>query len=122
MVCVIISRDVGVSLDLVDLGCYAVGEEIPRSSVDPPRRLLPWPRLLVCRSSNCSLLVAEDCHLLHSMYLQCFSLVDCHVKCESNRQQFGVEDLHTSSAQKPAARGPLISVVEHCCGSHSAIV
>jgi len=56
------------------------------------------------------------------MYLQCLSLLDGHVKRKSDRPQFGVEDLDMSSAQNAAARAALISVFEHCCGSHSAIV
>jgi len=93
--------------DPVDLGCDAVGEETPRSSVDPPRQSLPWAQLQVCGSSDCGLRVAEDCHCLHSMLLQCFSLLDRHVKRESDRPQFGVEDLQASGAQKAAARPPI---------------
>src|SRR5882757_9059746 len=43
------------------------------------------------------------------MLLQCISLLHRHVKRESDRPQFGVQDLHTSSSQKAAARPPLIS-------------
>jgi hypothetical protein len=86
------------SRDPVDLGCDAVGEEIPRPSVDPPCQSLPWARLQVCRSSNCGLSVAEDCHHLHSMHLQCFSLLDRHSKREPDRPLFGVEDFHTFCA------------------------
>jgi hypothetical protein len=56
------------------------------------------------------------------MLLQCFSLLDRHVKREADRPQFGVEDLHASGDQKAAARPSFISVFTHCCGSHSAIV
>ena len=54
-VCFFVSGDAGVSRYQVDLGRDAVGEEIPRPSVDPPRQSLPWARLQVCRSSNCAL-------------------------------------------------------------------
>jgi hypothetical protein len=76
--------------DPVDLGCDAVGKESLCPSVDLPCKSLPWARLQVCRSPNCGLSVAEDCHYLHSMLLQCFSLLDRHIKRESDRPQFGL--------------------------------
>jgi hypothetical protein len=108
--------------DPVDLCCDAVGQETRRSSVYSPRQSLPWTWLYVCHPSDCGLQVAEHCHRLHSMLLQYFSLLDRHPKPESDRPQFGVEDLHGSSAQKAVARPLFISVLTHCRGSHSAIV
>ena len=107
MVCFLVSGDAGVPRDPVDLGCDAVAEEALRPPVDPPRQSLAWARLQVCRSSDCGLRVADDCHRLHSMHVQCFSLLDRHVKRESDRPQFGVEDLQASGAQKAAARPPI---------------
>jgi len=83
---------------------------------------LPCARLQVCCSSDSGLRFAEDCHCLHSMLLSCFSLLDCHVKRESDRPQFVFEHIHASGTQKAAARPPFISVFTHCCASHSAIV
>jgi hypothetical protein len=56
------------------------------------------------------------------MLLECFSLLDYHVKRESDRPQFGVEDLNASGAQQAAAKPPFISVFTYSCCSHSAIV
>jgi len=45
-----------------------------------------------------------------------------HLERESDRPQFGVKDLHSSSAQIAAAGPPLVSVLSYCCGSHSAVI
>jgi len=107
------SGDARASRDTVDLGWDAAGEETPHLSVDPPCQSLPRARLQVCCSSNCGLCVAGDCHRPHSMHLQCFSLLDRHIKHEPNRPLFGVKDLHMSRVYKAAVRPPCMSVFTH---------
>ena len=54
-VCFFLPGDGRVSRDRVDLGCTAMGEEIPRPSVVSHRQELPLPRLrgAVCRIAGC---------------------------------------------------------------------
>jgi len=80
MVTVFVSGDAGVSRDSVDLGCNGVCQETRRPSVRPRWQMLRWARPQVCCSSNCRLVVADDCHHLLCLHLHCFSLLDRHVK------------------------------------------
>ena len=57
-----VSGDGRVSWDVVDLGCNAMGDEVPHTAVDSPRHSMSWTWLHVCRLSNCGLRVADDCH------------------------------------------------------------
>ena len=91
-------------------------------TVDTSCQSLPWARHQVCRLSNCSLWVTDDCHRLHYMHHQSFCLLNRHVKHESNCPPIGVNDLRLFSAQLAAAGPPLISVHAYCCGSHSAVI
>jgi hypothetical protein len=56
------------------------------------------------------------------MCLQCFSVLDCHFKQEPYGPQFGIDDLHTSGAQKAVVSPPFISVFTRSCSSHWPIV
>jgi len=117
-----VSRDAEVYLDQVHLGSDAVGGVLLCRCNDPPHCSLPHALVQVCHSSNCSLGVANDCHRLHCMDLQCFLLVNRHIKRKSNRPQLGITDLNAPSVQKPAVGPPFISMVSRRCGFHSAIV
>ena len=76
----------------------------------------------MCCASNCGLWIGESRHCLRCMCWQCFSLADRHFERESNRPQFCINDLHTSSAQMAAEGPPLVCVIPHFCSSHSAVV
>jgi len=122
MVRIFVSGDAGVPWDPVDHGCDSMAKEAPHLWVDLPHQSLPWARLQACCLSDCGLRVAEQCHHLHSMLLQCFAVLDCYVKRKSDRPQFRVEHLHESSPLKAEVRPPFISMFTHCCGSHSDII
>jgi hypothetical protein len=70
----------------------------------------------VCRSSDGGRQVAQECHILHSMPMECLPLLDRLTKRESNRQQLGVDDVPAPSAPNAAAGPPLISLSlsQHC--------
>jgi len=108
--------------DPVVVCCGAVGEVIVTPPVDPHCGALDWNRLHVCQSSICSLPAIVDCHRLDSIFLPWCSFLNHHIMHESNHLLFKVKYLDTSSAQRAAAKPQSISVLAHCCHSHSAIV
>ena len=76
----------------------------------------------MCRSSNCSMCIATESHSFHSELWQSFYSLDCLTELECNLPQLHIEDLYTSSAQITAASPPFITMLAHCCCSHSAVV
>ena len=121
-VCFFIYSDAGVSQDTVNFGWEAVGEKSICYGINPPRKSLPLAGLMVCHLSNCSLLVAEDCHHLHSVLMLSFSSIDHLPERESIRPQLGINDIHTSTTQITAAGSLFITEHVHCCCCHLAVV
>jgi len=70
--------------------------------------------LQMWRPPQVGLWIAKDCLHLHRISLQCFPLLNRHLKNESDLLQCGIQDLHWRSAQIAAARQPLVSVLAYC--------
>lgn len=71
-----ISRDADVAWDHVNLSYDAMAGEYLQSAIGLPHKLVPRELLHLCCLLNCGLHVAKDCHNLHSMPFQCFSLLN----------------------------------------------
>jgi len=80
------------------------------------------PQLNVCRSSDCGLCLANDCHRFYCVLLQSFCSFDRLHEQESNRQQLGIEYLQTSSGQITAGDPAFSVMLPYCCCSHSAVI
>ena len=76
----------------------------------------------MCCSSNCGLWVAKDCHRLHSMSCQCFTLLNCDSKRECYQPPISIWDLLAPCARNSVVGPTMIFMFVHCCGSHLAVI